>query len=258
MTYGTDVVLPGAGRNSSLMRAFEVLEALARHAEGASVATLARETDLPRATVTRLLASLADARAVARTAHGKSWTLGPTIVRLGRALGGLAALRDRARPLLEELVAAIGETVMLSVPYGPASAQVVEEVEAPCVVGVRAGWTGSVLTTPASGDVRMVLAELADDALASTVASMTLTALTPRTITSPSELLTTIDRIRGEGYSIVIDQLEMGLSGLGVPVRRHGVLMAMLSVYMPTPRFDDAMRTRALPLLRGAAPRLAR
>ena len=251
-------MLPGAGRNNSLGRAFQVLEALAFHPEGASVATLARETELPRATVTRLLASLADAHAVARTPHGKDWTLGPTILRLGRALGSLAALRDRARPLLEELVAALGETVMLAVPSGPASAQVVDEVEAPRVVGVRGAWTGTVLTTPASGFVRMVLSERPDDELTSTVESVTFTAHTPRTITTPSDLLAAIEQIRREDYSMVIDEFEMGLSGVAVPVRRQGVLMAMISMYVPTTRFDDAMRTRALPLLRDAATRLAR
>src|SRR5690242_14544701 len=65
-----------AGRNESIRRAFHVLESLARH-RGASVAGVARETGLPRATVTRVLATLADVGAARREAGG--WTVGPTI-----------------------------------------------------------------------------------------------------------------------------------------------------------------------------------
>jgi DNA-binding IclR family transcriptional regulator len=256
MTSSSDV-LPGAGRNASLRRAFQVLECLAFHAEGASVAALARETELPRATVTRLLASLADAGAVVRSPHQRAWTLGPTITRLARALGSVVQLRDRARPLLEELMAATNETAMLGVPAGPASAQVVDEVEGPRVVGARRGWSGRILVTPASAFVRMVLAELPDDELERIVQSLPFTAQTPRTITKPTELLRAIEQIRREDHCIVVDEFEMGLAGVGVPVRRDGVLIAMFAIYLPTTRFDEAMQARALALLLDAAARLA-
>jgi IclR family acetate operon transcriptional repressor len=75
-------LLPGAGRNQSLARAFRVLDCLARSPNGASVAGIARETGLARATVTRLLASLADEEAVRR--DGGAWRLGPRIATLAR------------------------------------------------------------------------------------------------------------------------------------------------------------------------------
>jgi DNA-binding IclR family transcriptional regulator len=249
-------VLPGAGRNQSLARAFEVLECLASHRAGASVAALTREVNLPRATVTRLLASLADVGAVARSPHGRTWAIGPTILRLSRAVTSLATLRDRARPLVEELVASLEETVLLAVPSGPASAHVIEELSGPRIVSAR-GWIDSSLTSPASGFVRQVLAELPEPELARVLASLELTALTPKTITTAGELLDAIAQVRRDDFNIVIDEYEDGLAGLGVPVRRGGALVAMLSVYMPTARFDEQMRGRALALLRTAAAQLS-
>jgi DNA-binding IclR family transcriptional regulator len=142
-------VLPGAGRNQSLARAFDLLERIAAHPQGASVATLTHGVGLPRATVSRLLASLADAGAVIRDPGGRAWSLGPTILRLSRAIAPVE-LRDRARPLLQALVEATQETVFLAVPTGPASARVVEELQAPRVIAAR-GWNDEELTTPASG-----------------------------------------------------------------------------------------------------------
>ena len=61
---------------------------------GASVAGVARETGLPRATVTRVLATLADVGAARR--DGGGWTLGPSIAALARGVD--PPLAERAGP----------------------------------------------------------------------------------------------------------------------------------------------------------------
>jgi DNA-binding IclR family transcriptional regulator len=249
-------VLAGAGRSQSLIRAFGLLECLAAHPEGLSVASLTRQSGLPRATVTRLLASLADVGAVARSANARAWTLGPSLLRLGRALPSIGELRDRARPLLEEITAASQETSMLGVPVGPASVQVIDAVEGPRLISARASGNNGILTTPASGFVRMVLAELPERDLERTLGSLPFERLTPSTIVTADELLVAIEQIRRDDYSVVIDEYEQGLAGVGVPIRRNGTLVAMIAVYLPTTRFDDATRVRALSLLRQAAARL--
>jgi IclR family acetate operon transcriptional repressor len=248
-------LLPGAGRNQSLARAFLLLECLADQPDGASVATLARRIGLPRATVTRLLASLADQGAVARVGRTRDWVLGPAIVRLARAVAPLVALSDRARPLLEAAVEDVGETVMLGVPIGPASAQVVDEVPGPRVVGVGS-WLGRTLTHPASGFVRILLAELPDEDLRRVLAGLRLTAFTPKTITDEHELLAAIEEVRRDGCCLVVDELETGLAGMAVAVRREGRVVAMVAMYLPTARFDAAKRAHGRARLTALAERL--
>jgi IclR family acetate operon transcriptional repressor len=248
-------VLPGAGRNQSLARAFDLLERIAAHPDGASVATLTHEVGLPRATVSRLLASLADAGAVIREPGGRAWSLGPTILRLSRAIAPVE-LRDRARPLLQALVEATQETVFLAVPTGAASARVVEELQAPRVIAAR-GWNDEELTTPASGFVRLVLAHLPPAELENLARSMQFTPWTPNTITTPQELIHAVEKCRRDGYSVVVDELEEGLAGMAVPVHTTGSLSAMIAIYMPTARFTEAMQQRALKLLRETASRLS-
>lgn len=249
--------LGGAGRNQSLKRAFAVLDCLAAHPEGMSVASLTRDIGLPRATVTRLLASLADVGAVARATDARAWTLGPSLLRLSRALPSIGGLRDRARPLLEDLTAASEETSMLGVPVGPASVQVLDAVEGPRLTSARASGEDTILITPASGFVRLLLAELPESELERVLGSLPFEPLTPSTIVSAAELLPVIEQIRRDGYSVVIDEYELGLAGIGVPVRRNGTLVAMLAVYLPTARFDAAARVGSLSLLRQAAAKLS-
>jgi DNA-binding IclR family transcriptional regulator len=242
--------LAGAGRNESIRRAFAVLECLAR-AGGASVAQVARETGLPRATVTRVLATLADVGAARR--DGPDWTVGPRIAALAR--GVELPLAERARPHLAALAAELGETVMLAVPEGELGARVVAEAAGPRMVRVGS-WLGRTLTDPASGFVRMRLAALDRPARERAVAELRLVAHTGSTIRSRRALLAELDRIAETGHAEVVDEYEQGLAGLAVPIRRGDRVAGYLAVYLPTSRLDAAMRQAGLDALRATAQSL--
>ena len=242
--------LAGAGRTEAIRRAFQVLERLSL-SPGASVAELVRETGLPRATVTRVLATLADVGAARR--DGPGWTLGPSIAALARAVD--PPLAERAGPHLAALAAELGETVMLAVPDGAVGARVVAESVGPRMVGVGS-WLGRTLTDPASGFVRMRLAALDRPARRRAVAELQLVAHTASTIRSRRELLAELDRIEQADHAEVVDEFEQGLAGLAVPLRRHDRIVGLLAVYLPTVRLDAAMRQRALDALEATAQAL--
>jgi IclR family transcriptional regulator, pca regulon regulatory protein len=228
-----------------------VLDCLAAHPAGVSVAALARATGLPRATVTRLLGSLADEGATRR--DGGGWRLGPRIALLARGLA--QPLAERAGPVLDALAADLGETVMLAVPDGPAGARVVAEAAGPRMVGVGS-WLGRTLEDPASGFVRLRLAALGPAARGRAVAGLRFTAHTGRTIRAARPLLAAVEEVARVGYAEVVDEFEQGLAGLAVPLDEDGRLAAMLAVYLPTARLDGAMHARALDGLRRAAQSL--
>jgi IclR family pca regulon transcriptional regulator len=228
-----------------------VLDFLAARPDGASVAAVARATGLPRATVTRLLGSLADEDAALR--DGGDWRLGPRIALLARGLA--PPLPERAGPVLEALAAELGETVMLGVPDGRAGARVVAEAAGPRMVGVGS-WLGRTLEDPASGFVRLRLAALEPAEQRRAVAGLRFEAHTPSTIRTARPLLAALEEIARAGYAEVVDEFEQGLAGLAVPLHADGRLAAMLAVYLPTARLDGAMRARALEGLRRAAQSL--
>lgn len=250
-------LLPGTGRNGSIQRAFAVLEVLATHEDGASVAVLSQQTGLPRSTVVRLLASLFDAGAVARPRADRKWVLGPTISRLTRMALPVPDLAERCEPVLRQLTDELRETSLVAVPIGPMSARIIREHEGPQLVGVRSTWAERTITDPASGFVRMLLAEMTPEVLHQAVTQVNLIAHTPATKATPQELLQEVERIQTEGHSFVIDELEVGLSGVAVPVRSAGVMFAMLSIYLPTARLTDEFFHRALDALHDAAKRLS-
>jgi IclR family pca regulon transcriptional regulator len=228
-----------------------VLDCLAAHPAGLSVADVARATGLPRATVTRLLGSLADEGAARR--DGADWRLGPGFALLARGLE--PPLPERAGPVLEALAAQLGETVMLAVPEGRAGARVVAEAAGPRMLGVGS-WLGRALEDPASGFVRLRLAALEPADRRRAVADLRFTAHTESTIRAARPLLAAVEEIARAGHAEVVNEFEQGLAGLAVPLHEDGRLVAMLAVYLPTARLDDDMRARALDGLRRAAQSL--
>ena len=78
---------------------------------------------------------------------------------------------------------------------------------------------------------------------------------TPHTITDKTRLRAELDRVQAAGYSMVDQELEIGLRSLAVPVRRHdGVVVAAVNVGVHAGRVDLKALTRDyLPVLQEAA-----
>ncbi len=250
--------LPGAGRNESLVRAFEILHAIAKYPDGASVAELAVDTALPRSTVTRMLASLFDIGAVVRPGSARKWVIGPAITNLASSASPLVRLQEQGALVLQQVTEELGETSMLAVPTGRATAWVVEEARSARILGVIDSWVGRTVSSSASGFVRMLLAELAP-AESGKLQEQLIRAEFDRTETVHrlAGLQAAIEAIRKCDFSVVIDELEEGLAGVGYPVRVQGKLVAMLAVYMPSARFNPAIEAQIITSLRSAANMLS-
>jgi DNA-binding IclR family transcriptional regulator len=78
--------------------------------------------------------------------------------------------------------------------------------------------------------------------------------LTGATLTSPDDLRRDGERTRRRGWACTADELEVGLTGLAVPVHGHrGELVAALGVSGPTPRLEGRLDELGAQLLDHAA-----
>ena len=248
-------LMPGAGRNESLQKAFDVLERLADAPRGLLVAEVARQTGFPRSTVTRLLASLFEAGASSRDDDGR-WTVGPLIRRLADSTTD-ADVVGHGMALLHEASERLGETTMLAVPAGGFGARVLGEAQGTRLLAVRTTWVDAVITSLSSGLVRLVLAEAPPATVAKVIAERERPRRTAATLTDPSELMAAIDEVRRSGRSIVVDEFELGLSGVGCPVHVEGALVAMIAAYLPSARFTGADRDAVITEIEDVAAALA-
>lgn len=242
---------PSTRRIGAAERAIAVLDTLA---EGGELGTneIARRTRMTASTVSRQLGTLAAAGLVERSPTSGRYRLGLRIVHLANALLARLDVREVARPHLQELVAATGETATLSVP-GDTDAITVDFVPGlHQVQPVSRLGRPSIAHATSAGKVMLAFSgrELPDGPLR---------AYTPRTITDPRLLAEEIARVREQGWAKAVGEREPDLTAIAAPVwSARGELEAIVALQGPSSRFDDAELERALPLLLAHAEAISR
>lgn len=225
----------------SLERAFAILDEVAQRPAG--VTAIAERVRLPKSTVARLLAALAEVDAVERF-EGARWRIGPGVAALTTAVSAERSLISIARPFLEDLVAELGEDAGLGLPDGN-EILYVDQVESDNPVQVR-DWTGTRAPMHAVPSGLVLLAEWPEDALDAYLAGE-LAALTPRTVTNASHLRKRLAEVRSAGYAWGLEEFAEGIDSVAAPVRdARGNAISAIHVHGPAYRFPPSGREDAI------------
>lgn len=243
--------VPTAGAVQSVDRAVTILELLA-HRGSMGVTELAQEIGVHKSTASRLVATLERRGLVAPDQQGKV-ELGPGLMRLAGAAGARLDVAQEARPVARLLAAQTQETVNLVV-LGRGAALYVDQVVAPGAAAPNYNWVGQHAPLHATSNGKMLLSELSEAELASTLGAGELTRFTPRTVTDPEALRRELRLARQRGWTVVRDELDVGLTAVAAAIRNlHGEICASMSVSGPTYRMDQQRTEEILPLLLQAA-----
>ncbi len=230
-------------------RVMSILEAVTQQAAGATASEVATHANLSLSTATRLLHQLAERRVVARSNGDRRYILGPRLfglVRAGSAQLDLAAL---ARPVLQRVRDDTGETASLHVRRGDSRICVAAVAsQQPVARHVPIG-TAMPLHRNATGEI--LLAGAPPEERSRYLAGLR---LPPR---DEAELERRLDRIRRDGWAIVVDEWVPGVTGISAAVSDGDVTIAALSVSGPASRFDEATAQAHLATILHAAGELS-
>lgn len=240
----------------SLARGLTVIEAFQDRTEGATVAEIAAATALSRASVRRLLMTLEFLGYATRT--GSVYRLGSRVLRLGFSFLSSQSLPILATPILEEISASLHESSSLSVLEGDEIVYLARSA-ANRVLSVGLS-VGSRLPAYCTSMGRVLLAALPEAELAGYLERAVLHPRTPKTITLKPALQAEIVRVREQGYSLVDEELELGLRSLAVPVMtRAGRVVAAMNTGVHASRVEpEDLLGRMLPELQRGALALGR
>lgn len=256
--------VPGRRNSSGLARDVELLELLAgpdaQREGGLRVLQIAQLLSRDKATVSRALATLADAGLLRRDPERLTYDLGPKLFALA-AQTQEAALVRRARPILRQMATSTRETTHLCVLRGGNVLTLLSELSSQ-VVGTTswAGTTTAAWRTP-SGRVLVSDWDQAsvaswytthghDAALVNPLQSPAPGAFSLLTDPEPSRLVVSdletlhaeLTRIRQRGYATSDAELEDGVVAASAPVRdASGVIVAALNISAPRSRLGDRM-----------------
>jgi IclR family acetate operon transcriptional repressor len=224
----------------SLERAFDLLEALAEGGE-LGVTELAERTGLVPSTAHRLLATLTKRGYVTQNTISGRYLLGYKVVEVASGLErGLERLRVVARPHLEGIQRATGETVNLVV-LDADRVVYVDQVEGSRSVRMFTT-VGTSVPAHTTGSGKAIMAAGPPDAAATLYGGREpLERLTAHTLVTLEALEDDFLRIRRRGYAIDNEEHEEGVGCVATPLFDHtGRPCAAISVSGPSARIVHA------------------
>jgi DNA-binding IclR family transcriptional regulator len=231
--------------------ALDIVDVLAK-ADELSLSELARRVGVAKSTAHRTCAVLAQRGLVDRTPR-RGYRLGLRLVEYGHLATERTAVGQQALPLLVELRNTLEETVQVGVAAG-VDVVYVERVEGQRALRYSTNSRRSPLHRSSAGKVLAAFnPELADARLRAGLPPST-----GYTIVVPELLVAELARIRERGYARSVDETELGLSSVAVPVREsaRGAVVAAISMVGPTPRVVGDHEARHVRVLKGGARRL--
>ena len=240
----------------SLSRGLAIIRAFDRTAPNMTLSQVAARTGVSRAVARRFLHTLAHDGYV--STDGKYFRLTPRVLDLGFAYLSSLNIWDVAQPIMQEVVAATGESCSASVLDG-AEIVYVARVAAGRIMQVGLG-IGSRLPAFCSSMGRVLLAASTPQQLDAFFRAAVLKPFTPRTRTGEAALREEFARVAAQGWALVDEELETGLRSLSVPIRRRSgqVIAAMnVSCHANASTPEDTV-AKCLPVLQAAADRIAR
>lgn len=221
----------------SLDRGLDILEYVAAAKRPPSFSRLLTDLGIPRSSLFHLLNNLRARGFIARDDATDGYGLGPNIVRLAKT-GSKPSLSDHVLPFLHELSRDLNETCGFYVRMGDsveviASAISTQALSYTMKIGARAP-----LYAVSAG--KIALAELDADALKDYLASVVLTAATPQTIRSKTQLKQEIRTIKSTGLAYSHDEFTPGITAIAAAVRQGGDFVGAINVAVPTGRFTPS------------------
>ncbi|MEO8543243.1 MAG: IclR family transcriptional regulator [Burkholderiaceae bacterium] len=228
----------GTPEVKSAARILDLLEMLSVVQGPMRLTDIALQMDMPKSSTVALLGTLSGRGYV--ELHGDGYRIAQRYRAGDWIEGEYGLMRRTAQTIMAGLAARTGESCFLAIPAHDWHVQYVEKAVSDNPL--RYDITLPLLRPAHATSVGLVmLADQPDDLLRQYLTSTRVTKLTERTVTDPAQLMSSIERVRSDGYATIANSSVMGASGVAAPIRGSaGAIIGALCVIAPTPRFDSA------------------
>ena len=219
-----------------LSKAVQVLKACHQLGGGLSLGDIARQLDLPRSTVQRIVQTLTAEGFLSTGGNARSISLGPDILAMGAL--ATAGMVERSYPVLKRLAERTGETVDLAWLNRD---HLVFVSQVPGVHRLQAvSAVGDTFPLHCTANGKAALALLPDDTV-NAFLHRKLPALTRNTLTTASALKREIAKIRAAGIAYDREEHTVGISAIGMAMQDKARQIYAVSVPVPTVRFTQRL-----------------
>lgn len=231
----------------AVARGLDVLTAFSPGRPAMSLSEVAAAAGLARPTARRILLTLATLGYARMTSRG--WELTPRVLDLGTTYVQAQGLWDVARPHLEALVDATGESSSVAQLDG-SDVVYVARVAVPKIIALQVSVGTRFPAVPTSlGKVLLAALDPAD--LDRVLAEPSRSGVEQRWRPTPQELRAVLRQVRAQGWSLTDEQLAPGIRSVAAPLRDgDGRVVAAVNVTVHAAETSVATLTdEHLPLL---------
>ena len=236
-------------------RALVILKIVSQSPDGVGVRAVARQLGYSPGVVQKSIQALAAQGFVEQDPVTQAYRLGPEAVKLGLVALDRMDLRTAARPVLERLVAATGETCMLGVPSGD-HAVYVDQVPSPHEVrmNITVGVSRPFNCTAVG---KALLAYRDDDEMVRLHESGAFREATSNSINDVEAMRQELARVRREGIALDDEEYLVGARCVAAPVRDfEGRIVAAVAASGPADRMRSS-EERVISEVRKAAAEIS-
>ena len=227
------------------LRVLQVLQSIASEGAGKRLTELSRELDIPKSTLLPILQTLCEQQFLTQDESGR-YGAGTSLFTLGAAFSGKFPILPFVHQTLENLVSELGETCYFGV-LDEGQVLYLEKADSPQPLRMLTT-VGHRLPAYATGLGKALLME-ADLSRLTALYPTKLTPLTEHTITDLSVLHTQLQQAKLDGYAWESEESTPHVRYFAVPVRKHGAIVAAISVTIPLFRYAETDKKRILDAL---------
>jgi DNA-binding IclR family transcriptional regulator len=224
-------------------RAADLLVEVLKSEKPVTFSYLTNKSGLAKGTASRLISALERNGLLQRNKKGEIET-GITINQFASRISSINRLVSKLQPLMRQIGNETGETISLAI-SGNDAVENIAQIDAKYLLSSR-NWIGQKVPFHASAAGKVLLAFQNID-----ISKIKLDKLTNSTIVSKADLESEISKVRNNNYAVIIDELEMGLVAISVPVKNEtGEVIAALSVSGPSARLNQQKIKEIISLLK--------
>jgi DNA-binding IclR family transcriptional regulator len=218
----------------SVEKAFDIVECLQRY-DGATIAKLSKELDLPKSTIHSHLATLRDRGYVVKS--GDIYYAGLLFLNLGTNARERHSFVSKAKPKMERLARETKERTQLMIEEHGRGIYVYRARGSHSIQTASRIGRPRYLHTSAAG--KAILASLPTERAEAIVDRWGLPSRTENTHQHRQELFEELSEIRERGYAINREEHMKGLWAVGAPIEGEYGVLGALSISGPTYRIRE-------------------
>jgi DNA-binding IclR family transcriptional regulator len=248
---------PGQGRRSVVFRVLDLIQLVAASTQPMTLAQIGNELKLPKPTVHRLCVRLEESKYLTREPGRHRYRVGPATERLAFNAIRRGAASVQWRAILEQLVDEIHETCNFTALAGN-EVVYVERVESRWPLRIHLE-TGSRVPIHCTASGKLFLAMMEPERRRRMLDTVTLSAMTERTITTRGKLEAELGEIASRAYSTDDEEFIVGLVAIAVAVTdAKGRLVGAVACHAAKARLDLPQALQHLARLQSAAAEIGR